>query len=427
MNPSVPAAEATVYRVEGPQTIAGIEQELAGIEALRPERLLVPVRPKKWWFGGESALIQLLITWGRRQENATLVTHIAKGEEPAGQLEQLVKRPFGLVGVWMARDVTDRRCARALKVLANQASEPVIDMMWRGRRDPRSAGQRSLWGEGDDDAWEAPHVSAVGDRVFLASIDHHPRWRIPQCYFPTGEVRYRDDFVALADAMSKYAAVNTGGSPVTADVRKPLGTILHELFKNTHEWARTNAYGAALPRSVRGLLAQGHSWAEGEVREVAQGSEALAEYLGYRPFHSEEGRWRFLELSIFDSGIGLARRWLSGNAGREIDLGQVSLDDEYRACTDCFLRWNSSTGQGHKGLGLHEVMQTLSGLRAFFRVRTGRLSLYRNFVERPYPEPAPAGARLFADWSAHWGALTACALAEGTLYTMLIPITPRRS
>ena len=96
MTPSVPTAEAAVYRVEGPQTIADVERELADIEALRPERLLVPVRPKKWWFGGESALIQLLITWGRRQENATLVTHIAEGEEPAGQLRAARQAPVRL-------------------------------------------------------------------------------------------------------------------------------------------------------------------------------------------------------------------------------------------------------------------------------------------------------------------------------------------
>src|SRR4051812_34424148 len=122
MTPSIPAVEGPIYRVEGPQTIADVERELSEIEARRPARLQVPVRPKKWWFGGEAALIQLLITWGRSRPDATLVTHISETEDPMVQLEHLVSRPFGLVAVWMVRDVTDRACVRALKVPANRSS-----------------------------------------------------------------------------------------------------------------------------------------------------------------------------------------------------------------------------------------------------------------------------------------------------------------
>jgi len=35
-------------------------------------------------------------------------------------------------------------------------------------------------------------------------------------------------------------------------------------------------------------------------------------------------------------------------------------------------------------------MSTLSQLGAFFRVRTGRLSLYRDFIARPYGDPERA-------------------------------------
>ena len=94
----------------------------------------------------------------------------------------------------------------------------------------------------------------------------------------------------LAEAMARYATSAKGGTPITPDVRKPLGAILHELFKNTHEWARTDVQGATLLRSVRGLLAQGHSWAEEEVMEAAKGSAALAEYLAHSGLRSKEGR-----------------------------------------------------------------------------------------------------------------------------------------
>src|SRR4051794_40735636 len=130
MTPTSAAVEGSIYRVEGPQTIADVERELLEIEVSRPGRLLVPVRPKKWWFGGEAALIQLLITWGKSWPDATLVTHVSDAADPTPQLKHLVSRAFGLVAVWMARDVTDRACRRALKVPANKASEAEIDRMW---------------------------------------------------------------------------------------------------------------------------------------------------------------------------------------------------------------------------------------------------------------------------------------------------------
>ncbi len=366
-------------------------------------------------------LIQLLITWGKSRPDATLVSHVRETEDPTVQLKHLVGRPFGLVAVWMARDVTDQACLRALKVSANRASEPEIDLMWFGRQQQASR-QPSLW-EGTDKP-EGPDIASVGDRVFLASIDHHPRWRIPPCYFHSGEVRHRDDFVALAEAMARKATSGRGGSPVTADVRGPLGAVLHELFKNTHEWARTDEHGVPLLRSVRGLLAQGHSWAEQEALEVAGESPALAAYLSAPGVRTPDGRWRFLELSIFDSGAGLARRWLSGHPEGATDPAAPTPEEEYRACAECFVRWNSSTRAGHKGLGLHEVMRTLSHLNAFFRVRSGRLSLYRDFAARPYAGSAGEDCSL-TDWTTRSAAPTPLAFAEGVLYTMLIPIRGR--
>jgi hypothetical protein len=411
-----PTVPPLAFRIEGPQTISKVEQELTELEAAKPTHLLIPVKPKKWWFGGEAALIQLLVTWGRRSPDTTLLTHIADGDDPRGQLANLVSRPFGFVASWMARDITDRKGVRALKIAANSASEQVIDLMWYGRDGHEGKRQPSLWGDEIDD----PEITSVGDRVFLATIDHHPRWSIPQFYFPNGDVRHRDDFVALAYSVALKATAGRGGSPITPDMRSPLGAILHELFKNTHEWARTDEHGVPLLRSVRGMLAQGHSWAERETMEIAEGSPALATYLTTSGL-SSRGRRRFLELSVFDSGPGLARRWLAGHPTGAADPANPTTIEEHQACTECFVRWNSSTNAGHKGVGLHEVMRTLSRLGAFFRVRTGRLSLYRDFLERPYHGSVAEDCSL-SDWTSRTPSLNALAAVEGVLYTMLIPI-----
>jgi hypothetical protein len=72
-------------------------------------------------------------------------------------------------------------------------------------------------------------------------------------------------------------------------------------------------------------------------------------------------------------------------------------------------------------------MQTLSDLRGFFRVRTGRLSLYRDFVARPYEGADTEAASGLIDWSGRAGGLNGMPSVEGVLYTMLIPISDRRT
>src|SRR3954447_26378718 len=79
----IQAASGPMMSIEGPQTIADVERQLSVLETERQARLLLPVRLKKWWFGGEASLIQLLVTWGRSRPDTTLVTHIKDGEDPA--------------------------------------------------------------------------------------------------------------------------------------------------------------------------------------------------------------------------------------------------------------------------------------------------------------------------------------------------------
>lgn len=75
-----------ILHVTGPQTICDVERELCFVEANRPSQLLLPVKPKDWWVGGEASLIQLLITWGRRSPDATLLTYLQQGQDPKEHL-----------------------------------------------------------------------------------------------------------------------------------------------------------------------------------------------------------------------------------------------------------------------------------------------------------------------------------------------------
>lgn len=136
----------------------------------------------------------------------------------------------------------------------------------------------------------------------------------------------------------------------------------------------------------------------------------LANFLASHFDHAESGG--VLELSVFDGGPGLVRR-LRGAS----DFTSLSLPDERAACLECFNKHITSSGIPHRGIGLYASMRELHHLGGFIRLRTGRLSLYRNLFEDPFHEGDPAS---FADWPTHGG--QPCADVAGTVLTFIIPI-----
>ena len=264
---------------------------------------------------------------------------------------------------------------------------------------------------------EVPRLAGYGATVFLASVDHSD-WRLPQCYYTDETVKTIDDFIGLANAAIARVSKLATDCPVSPEMRRPLGTVLYELFKNTHDWARDDRTGSPLLRSVRGLLFERHSWLLREIESAVVDSPALKRFLNHQGIVATDGRVRFIEISFFDSGIGLAERFR-----RDRWNPDIGVEEEFIACMECLQKHKTSSGQAHKGIGLYEVMSTLSQLKAFLRIRTGRLSLYRDFIELPFdPLASPDEASRLFDWSTCGNSPTSHAQVRGTLYTMLIPV-----
>ena len=109
----------------------------------------------------------------------------------------------------------------------------------------------------------------------------------------------------------------------------------------------------------------------------------------------------------------------------------IGVRDEYAACLRCLKKWKSTSGQSHRGIGLARVMRNLTALRGFWRIRTGRLSLCRNFLQDPYEhKQLPTRPSLFdddpglVDWyTGSPDRLTHLSRAEGVLLTMLVPLS----
>lgn len=406
---------SNILEIKGPQTIPAIEKELADLYDRRPHRLLLPVNLKESSIGGQASLVQLIATWGNSHADATLVTHIQADEDPKVQLTGLSKKPFGFSAMWMADSITDRAGKRDLKVIANSCSEVQFSAMWRGTKRKFSDGQRSLFGDGEGDPYATPGVAGSGAQVFLVCVDHD-RWAIPQCYFADERLRGRDDFIALARASIKRATKAGQDSPVPPNLYSAFGAIFHELFKNTHEHARHAIDGATLRRSVRGIIVNRRSWTQDDVEKVVKESPPLRDYTGHKIVIGSDKRLRLLEISIFDSGIGLAAHRLGARWSES-----TTPEEELTACEQCLQRWASSTDKPHKGTGLFEVATTLSALKGFMRIRTGRLSLYRDFVANPVSANGTENVQLL-DWTTQTTSPTKMAPVAGVLFTMFFPV-----
>ncbi len=87
-----------------------------------------------------------------------------------------------------------------------------------------------------------------------------------------------------------------------------MAVCLRELFHNTHLHARKDANGVEYPKSVRGIVLAQRSLPRAQVEEFATAATALVPYLQKLQKRERTSTVKLIELSVFDSGPGLASR-----------------------------------------------------------------------------------------------------------------------
>jgi len=259
---------------------------------------------------------------------------------------------------------------------------------------------------------------SLGEKAFFICVDHSTRWVIPSLYSPGLSVKDGGEFATLAREMVDKLTQGTGDEPIPESGIRSFGKILQELFRNTHEWARTDAADIPWRRSVRGISSERHSWTAAELDKVVSGNPAMKDYIRVFRTGNDGERLRFFEFTVFDAGIGLARRWLGLDPDETLPIG-----DEYKACLECLKKHKSTSKQSYRGMGLAEVMSTLSSLRGFLKIRTGRLAIYRDFANAPICD-GDASIRL-DDFQSGSPNLTCLAPVFGTHFQIIIPVTGR--
>ena len=387
------SSRATRMRYRFPKLFA-LEAVDAVLEELRKEaykEIQLPTKVSADALGAEVALTQTVATWMRNSPEGALRLYAPAGEEGKPQLDRFVSSVYGFTAALMAAKILSNDGATDLTRDVYSRARLVSDRMWAGVA-----------------------TSTRGHRGLQICADHTSMWKLPSLYFHNGEVREPLEFGDLARQMVERQAGTQYRATLSADFYRSVGSLLYELFRNTHEWARAKADGELYSKSVRGLVFKVHKM-EGRVLERLVSDSPLQGYVYERAIFTAKRNIRCLEISVFDTGPGLADRWLGGSAAK------VTLQQEYEACMHCLGKHRTTSRHENAGMGLYRVLRLLTPLEGFLRVRSGRLCLYRDFVKSPLSEGDMS--EHLSDWSGRQS-LTERPTVSGCTYTMIIPLAP---
>lgn len=323
-------------------------------------------------FGGAPLAVQAFAAWARRPEThrVQLPAEVATSElERANFAASLA----GMGAMYFADEVVagDHRWQR---FDALRAVTPHVLAMNRG--DFASAGTRR----------EAGLVCFAGARAeFLAPLYSKPE---------LGSVREATDFRVLLKRVLKSLDENLP-TQLNEGQHELLSSMLHQLFQNTDEHGAFDAQGRKYARAMRGLFIRLTTLPNPQALVSDVGEDVpLKTYLTkvglLRPQEqmraasdikeaSKPGQpIRFLELSVFDTGPGMALRWLSKSLGAR-RYEDFSEEQELEALKACFKKHATTKMVHNSGIGLPMALVAMKRLNAFMALRTGRMSLYQDF------------------------------------------------
>ena len=283
-----------------------------------------------------------------------------------------------------------------------------------------------------------PDLASVQNSAFLLCADHKP----PEYGLPDQLYRLHkpEGLLTWAGVPQLLNHLTTAVSPAVAPawiearpaLREALATIFSETFKNTHDHAREDIDGSDLETSVRAVYARfypmqdviasipddGVTQAERYVRSFAPRTVKPGVRVPDLP-----GVSGFLELSILDSGPGMAARWLRRPV-HDLDPRQ-----QLEAVLQCFGKGRTTTTSPGRGFGLWKVLISLTGLRGFISVRTNSIHAFRQFgyTATTGQEELPGGQRVPKEQLYDWKRGLSTVPSEyphvqGTVISFLLPM-----
>lgn len=368
-------------------SISAAEDLIREVEQSKSNNLLISTKSGGNAAGGEAAVAQALITWAQKVDHATIATHARNLSDP--QIEDLPRRLVGLTAALLCDDATTKDKSSVGPALRRVALERLKRLQ----------------------SW-APGEASRGPQIEILCADHLER-SFPATLYEspspgTWVVRPAKAFKDLGKMLLGTVMHSGMTQKMPLGFADAIGDALYELFRNTHQHALKDLDGNHLRRSIRGIHARRHSLEPAALAKMLAASPALFTYCQQLKTRTGRRNIELVEFSVFDSGPGLAARWLRRQPS--------DADEELMAVRACFERHASSQRVHGRGMGLPIVIAALRERGGFLRLRTGRRSLYANLRTDRGAQFGSLPDLL------EWPALSPVSHASGTLMTFLVPV-----
>lgn len=368
-------------------------------EEYRDAPLYLPIETSNSLFGGIAAAIQAINTWSR-ETNSKEVVIGGSHSTRENLISEAVSKPHKFCASMLSKKIYDSTASIDIRQEVNHAASELIENQSKSK-----------------------HGQQRGSLCWFAFVDHstkgfdknfytHPHNEKPQ-------PRQLAQINNIIHAMVNKSIDIMGATQHLADEDMiHLGRIFYELFLNSHEHGtKGKTRSDWLKPGQRIIYSNGINLDKVAIEKRTQSEKGLSNYLNSISENTQ--RSRFIEISIIDSGLGYYKRWCND---KHIQQQDDSIEFEYYILKKCFASRQTSSQDINKGHGLPVVMDRLTKLNGFLRVRSGKLSLYRDFVAQPYTSDDPCE---FFDWNSEQSAeakLTEMLPITGVAVTFLIPL-----
>lgn len=251
----------------------------------------------------------------------------------------------------------------------------------------------------------------------MFAVDHSiKKYAFPSCfYLPEGSntLASTDFYTTLLNRIIKEFHPRT---EISIEEINSLALAIHELIENTEQHGKSEFNTGKVKRSVRALIIDYKCINKAsEIESISGSNTPMADYLNN--IKNDKGTLHFLEISVFDSGEGIFKT-VNSSSGYNLEIEQ-----EVKIIEESFAKGKTSKSdfQGY-GRGLHNVRTILNKRSGFLSLRTGHVSLFRNFKNNRLTEAENTPLELYDEVTKSRNEYKKLAHAEGLAISILVPL-----
>lgn len=369
----------------------------------KPFDLLLPNTITSFDFGITSLLIQYINTWLRLRSGILII----ETKEDYSDLQDVISQDYVFPSVIMAWDkgIFDQN-GNNIKHLINPINKKIVEAMQSLENFP---------------LMNKEFIQQKGYKSLLTCFDHLPKEKgYLDCFYLDNRFVPSEEYLmnSLEETLNYVLTFNQSAREKLLPLKTDLVSIIFELMKNTHDWARTDNNSKLLNPNNRGVLIKFIKKTKENYIENYKNHKGLKSYFDSFSTNIKDELY-FIEISVFDSGIGYINRFTSSD-----DL--PNIEEQITIVKDCLIKHNTSDKtieKENKGIGLDKIMNVLNE-KGLYILKTNNVFVYRNMKTNPYIQTQnKEDVELFDYYTFASDRFTYNHKSIGTSFTIVYPIT----